>query len=275
MTRVLARALDLRDGDLARTWPLAAYLFLVVACHMLGRIARDALFLDRFAPADLPYADVAVAVLAAVCVALYVKAGRRASLPRLQVASLCAFGAGIVFCWWGIHRSGWAWARVLFYVGEGIAGVLAISQVWTLASFMLTTRQARRLFGIVGTGGILGGISGGFAARAIAKRWGADALLLTMLPLLPICAALVVVAWRRRTGEAQRSASTPSFRVRDSIRLVSKQGHVRSIALLVCLSAIVATFAGWQLKAIAQETVGQKDALAAYRGAVTGYTGLA
>lgn len=275
MTGVRARPLDLRDGDLARTWPLAAYLFLIVACHMIGRIARDALFLDRFPAANLPYADIAVAVLAGVCVFVYVRAGRGASLLRLQVASLSVFGAGILFCWWGVHRSGWAGARVLFYVGEGIGGVLAISQVWTLANFILTTRQARRLFGIVGTGGILGGIAGGLAARIIASRWGADALLLAMVPSLPLCAGLVVYLCRQRRRETLTASSAPLLRMRDNVRLLSRQGHVRSIALLVCLSGVIATIAGWQLKAIAKDTLVQTDALAAYLGAFTEYAGLA
>ena len=43
---------------------------------MSSKAARDALFLDRFAAADLPYVDIAVAALVGVVAGLYLRLGR-------------------------------------------------------------------------------------------------------------------------------------------------------------------------------------------------------
>src|SRR6266436_6469395 len=55
-----------------------------------------------------------------------------------------------------------------------------------------------------------------------------------------------------------------------SFRLVRKSPHLQAIAALICLSSVVTTAAGWQLKAIAKETLVQKDVLAAFFGSFQG-----
>jgi hypothetical protein len=46
-----------------------------------------------------------------------------------------------------------------------------------------------------------------------------------------------------------------------------------SFAALICLSSIITTAAGWQFNAIAKEAIRNKDALTAFLGTFTGYTG--
>ena len=55
--------------------------------------------------------------------------------------------------------------------------VLAPSQVWTLANYVMTTREAKRSFGFIGSGAILGWIVGGFATRAGVSRFGTENML--------------------------------------------------------------------------------------------------
>src|SRR5512134_3134958 len=93
MTRALERLLRLQRGDLLRGLPLFVYLFLVVAAYLVGQVARNALFLDRFAASRLPFVDVSLFVLVAVAVAVYLRAGRRWGLERLTTGSLLLFGS--------------------------------------------------------------------------------------------------------------------------------------------------------------------------------------
>jgi hypothetical protein len=57
--------------------------------------------------------------------------------------------------------------------------VLAPTQVWTLANYVLTTREARRVFGLRAGGAIAGGIFAGFFPKVVAKTFGTESLLLT------------------------------------------------------------------------------------------------
>jgi uncharacterized membrane protein len=80
-------------------WPLFAYLFLVIACYLIGRVVRDSLFLSRFPAAQLPYADIATALTVGVLIAVYIRLGRHSSLHRLLLGSLLLFASNCL-CFW-------------------------------------------------------------------------------------------------------------------------------------------------------------------------------
>ncbi len=56
---------------------------------------------------------------------------------------------------------------VAIYIWVGVLSVLVPTQVWTLANYVMTTREAKRAFGLIGGGAILGWIVGGLATRQI------------------------------------------------------------------------------------------------------------
>src|SRR5262245_8372963 len=168
------RIFNLRPGDFTRGLPLFAYYFLIISSYGMARAARDSLFLDRFKAVQLPYADIAIAALVGFIVAFYIRLGRGASLRNLQVVTLLLIALSYVGFWWGLQSDRWIWLSPTLYVWVGIYGVIAVSQVWTMANFVCTTREAKRLFGMLGSGGIAGGIAGGFLTRWIAPRLGTE-----------------------------------------------------------------------------------------------------
>jgi ATP/ADP translocase/HEAT repeat protein len=275
---LINRLFNLRPGDFARGMPLFAYYFLIVTFYMIARVARDAIFLDHFTKEQLPYADMSVALLSAIVIAPYIRAGYRFTLRNLQIGSLLFFAANLVAFWWGLHFYESAWLAPVLYVWVGVCGILSIAQVWTLANFVCTTREAKRVFALLGSGGIIGGSTGGFLAKWIAERLGTDATLLFMAAFLILCTLLIRVIWNQRPAPAEEeAASETQERPRnliESFRLVMQSPHLLAIAALICLGSVVTTMGGWQLKAFAKDTLGHKDAVAAYLGAVAGYTGL-
>lgn len=178
MTRALERLLRLQRGDLPRGLLLFAYLFLVICAYLIGQVARDSLFLGRFDASLLPFADMSLFLVVALVVAFYVRAGRRLSLDRLIAGSLVAFGfMGLAFAALARLTPPPAWLFPVVYVWVGVLGVLAPAQVWTLANYVLTSREARRMFGFVGAGATLGATVGGFLSSVLARRFGAESLL--------------------------------------------------------------------------------------------------
>src|SRR6266567_6846361 len=227
MNRWLERALNIQSGDLRRGLPLSACLFLTISAYVIGKVARDALFLTQFSAVQLPYADIASGILVGFVVALYLQVGRRTSLTNLLIRSPLFFAATSALFWSLTHYSRPAWLYPLFYVWVGMFGVLAPTQVWTLANYLLTTREAKRIFGMVGGGGISGWIFGGYLARIVAQGFGTESLLLCMSVLMVVCSALLAITCR---GEKLRvdPASDPTSGIsgtsqrnlRDSIRSV-------------------------------------------------------
>lgn len=272
----------MRPGDLARGLPLFGYHFLIITFYMMGRVARDAIFLAHYRAVDLPYADIAAAVLAGAIVAVYIRAARVKSVRALQEISLGCVAVSLPMFWWGVHTEQWGWLAPILYVWVGICGTLTVTQVWTLANFVWHTREAKRLFGMLGSGGIAGGIAGGFLAQWVARRLGTDAMLLVMSATLVPCFFLIPMIWRQRAVAANSSQPAEALAgeretggLLASARLAWNSPHLRAIAVLICLASMTTTVVSWQLKAIAKDTLLTKDAMAAFLGAFTGYTGIA
>jgi len=278
MTHALERLLRLQRGDLPRGMLLFAYLFLVICAYLMGQVARDALFLGRFDASLLPFADMALFALVAVVIALYVRAGRRLSLEQLIVGSLATFAVVCALFAVLAHGSPPDWLFPAVYVWVGVLGVVAPAQVWTLANYVLTPREARRLFGFIGAGATLGATVGGFLSSALALRLGAESLLAVMALLLLAATVLVRRLWARRpsalrSGEAG-AAAPESVGLRASLRLVLGSGHLRAITVIVVLSSFVTAVASWQFKAVAQQTLVSKDAMAAFFGSFNAWVGV-
>lgn len=269
---MIERLLHLRPGDVRRGLPLFSYYFLIILSSQVGQIARDALVLDRFSALELPYLDIAISLLIGFVVAFYIRLGRLTNLRNLLVGSLCFYVLSVVALWLAIHFYQPSWAPRVLYVWIGIVGALSPAQVWTLASFLWTTREAKRLFGMLGSGGILGGIFAGFVSARIAASFGAESLLLFMALALAAAVWIVIVVWKQRvpdvTGHSVVSGGPQGLF--ESLGLIAESPHLRVIATLVFLSSVVATIAAWQTKSVAQATFVSKDALAVFFGQFDG-----
>jgi len=159
--------LKVQRGERKPLLLLFLYLMLALASFTIARAVRDSLFLDQYGAINLPYAYLAIAVVISAVVSLYVRLAARLSQATLITATLLFFILNLILFWWAAPR-GWDALPALFYVWTSIYGIIVTAQVWTVAGMILDTRQARRLFPLLGSGGILGAFLGGvFAAVAV------------------------------------------------------------------------------------------------------------
>ncbi|HEX6217108.1 MAG TPA: Npt1/Npt2 family nucleotide transporter [Vicinamibacterales bacterium] len=277
----MERALGVTGAELRRAFPIFAYLFLTMASSVASKAARDALFLDRYRAIDLPYVDIAIAVLVGIAASTYLRLGHRLNLRNLQVGSLVFFAVNALVFWsWSAfasHESGVLF--VVIYLWVGVFSVLAPSQVWTLANHVMTTREAKRLFGFIGSGAILGWIVGGLVTRAGVSRFGTENMLAFVAVSLLLCAAIVMWIWRERPSYIGNDMPASgherqTFPLWSSFRLVRGSPYLRAIAALVIISAVTTTVAGWQFKAIAKAAVPDTDDLAMFFGTFNMIAGL-
>jgi AAA family ATP:ADP antiporter len=278
---VAERALGLTGKELRRAFPIFTYLFLTMASSVASKAARDALFLDRYRAIDLPYVDIAIAALVGLAASLYIRVGYRTNLRNLQVGSLIFFALNALFFWsWaaiGSYESGTLF--IVIYVWVGVFSVLAPSQVWTLANYVLTTREAKRSFGFIGSGAILGWIVGGFATREAVSEFGTESMLGFVALSLFACAALVVMIWRDRPDYVGNDTpasgnSRDRFPLWASLQLIRESSYLKAIAALILIAAATTTIAGWQFKAIAKAAVPGTDDLAMFFGTFNMIAGL-
>jgi ATP:ADP antiporter, AAA family len=286
MPSLVQRVLGLTPRELGRALPLGAYLFLTMAGSVASKAARDAMFLDRFPATALPYVDIAVAVLVGLIAGVYIRLGTRTNLRNVQITSLLSFAATAALFWWATREppgggpppdSGLVF--VLIYIWVGALSVLVPTQVWTLASFVMTTREAKRAFGLIGAGAILGWILGGLATREMVVRYGTESTLLWVAGTLAASALIVWMVWRHRPAhlvdqDFTRAETTPGG-LWASFSLVRRSPYLTAIASVIWLAAFVTTIAGWQFKAIAKENIPATDDLAMFFGTFNVVAGIA
>lgn len=148
--------------------PLAAALtatyFLIIGAFTLGKIARDSLFLTELPAAYLPYVYVGLAALSAVATVALGRLRGGTAHQRLSLL-LAATGASLLlFAGW--FRVAPGSAAIAFYLWTGVYGVALVAEFWLVANESIDSRQARRLFGPIGAGGVLGGLVAAAAATA-------------------------------------------------------------------------------------------------------------
>lgn len=254
-------------GEVRPTLLLTLYLLLAMASVISVKAASEALYLARFDATTLPYVYVAVAVVVGFVGFYYIKLSMRLPQNLLLIYTQLFFASNLVLFWW-LLRLRLTWMPAIISVWAGAFTVILPTQVWTLANHIFTTRQARRLFSFVGGGGILGAALGGQFNGLLATRIGAEKLLLTYVPFLFGCAAIVGFLWRTTrhlapTGSSKGKQAGPSS-LAESVRLVRGSRYLSLIALLVVLSAVVGLLAKYEFFNITQREIADRDRMAAF-----------
>src|SRR5258708_3598443 len=137
MTRIFSISRDeLLPGAL-----LAAHLFLSVTSIVLGKAARDALFLSRFSVQVMTVVDIATMLAAAAVVAVQLRLNAHSSTRRLLLFSPLCFAVGDVALWLGLSKSTSGALLAVAYLWVGIQASFSAPQASVLAGRILTLTQ--------------------------------------------------------------------------------------------------------------------------------------
>ncbi len=270
---------NIESGEELPAFLLFIYLTLALVSYTIARTVRDSLFLNQYGAIDLPYVYIGVAVIISLVVSLYVKLASRLNQGNLISATLLFFVANIFLIWW-LEQIQWMAISAVFYVWCSIFGVIITAQVWTLAGMILNTRQARRLFALIGSGGILGSFLGGLLAAVIVRFSGTDNLLLILAAFPAACIVIVQILSRRfcRRGFPDK-LQVPGGSIKGErnlaaiVRTIHESRYLRLIVALLALSAVVTLIIDFQFKSVVQESFKSKDQLTAFFGSFYAWLG--
>jgi HEAT repeat protein/MFS family permease len=282
----LRQSLNLDARELAPVAALSAHSVCVVGSFMVGRSARDAIFLERAPSTWLPWMYLASALAVTLVGLAYGRYADRFRRDRIAAASAAGL-AGLVLIAWGLLASGQVglWLVVALYILIEIAGALVVLQLWMLANDAYNPREARRIFPLVVMGGIVANIICGAISTGLAKLWGTNSLLVFCALLLLAAAVLSIVEGRmlflasnvvRSIRPRHETAAEVSSGRRERAALF-RDPHLRSIAQLLTVTFLATTVVDYQFKLSARAAF-SGSSLAAYFGtyyAITGLLGLA
>ena len=153
-------------------------------------------------------------------------------------------------------QAAWAdWVSVGFFVWGNLLGVLVISQFWTLANGIYDPRQAKRLFGFIGGGVMLGGMTGSGLTSFIIETVGANTLLLWSALTLIACMVIVSAILGKEKRPVQ-SLEPPTRRtgvtLKRAVQLLRQSKQVQIIALVIGFGSLGAAIVDQQLNMAAE-----------------------
>ena len=268
---MLRRLLDVRPEERRPTAIAFLVLFGILAAHTILETARDALFLARLPPSQLPWMYLA---MAAIAVGLSQWTARRLSGPR-ALATLLALCAAGTFAFWAIGSPLGPWALRALYVWTGLVSTLAAVQFWLVVSEIYTITQAKRVYAVIGLGSLLGAVAGGGLARIVSSRVDAHHLLLLSAAVLGVTAFGPAILLRS-PGAARADdpgAIEPAFA--ECLRRIPRHPYLARLAGLVLISTLAVTLADYVFKSAVARVVPPEQLASFFASFYTVLNGLA
>jgi AAA family ATP:ADP antiporter len=254
---------DVRPGEWRAVLAMSGASFLVTTAFVIFRPVRNALFLEKLNAAQLPYVFILVAIIAGGIGLLYARYSARASLKRLTITAAIVIVASLALFWW-LFQTHWLNRSMpyVFYIWVSLFGVIVPSQVWLQCNHIFDSRQAKRLFAIVGSGAILGGIAGGyltklyidnFGGRAIDLLWACAAIQLGTLALQNLAGWGEAQIWLRSPfGRGNPASRDDEDRPASVFQLIAQSSYLQLIIGAIALMSLVTTIVDYQFSAIVQ-----------------------
>ena len=279
LNQILHDTFRVRPEELKRTSLSFIYLFMAVGSFIVARITRDVLFLEiPNYKAQLPLTYIGIAMSVSVIMFSYAKVERILRRDRTNLITLTALIAVTLAFRAALEQQSYTiyWA---FYIWVEIFGAFIIVQFWTFTNEIFHARQAKRLFAIIGGGGVLANIAFGLLVKRYVNEIGTENLLFIIAGCLVICLLAVFSLGKNAQAELEaalqkRPGKSKRQRQSSQSNTVFKTKHVRLIAAAIMLTYLVSTLVDYQFKVIIGESISEMNARTQYFGAFFLYTGI-
>lgn len=258
---------DIREGEFKVSLWMLSYIFLTIAVLLIIKPTVNALFLSKLGVEQLPFAFLVVAFTAIVSSFFYSRAVSKYALNKVIETTLISsililIGLGTLLTLNIVN----IFILYFFYTWVAIYAVLSASQFWVLANLVYNVREAKRLFGFIGSGAIMGGIIGGYLTSILAPYIGNENLVFIAAFLLLFCIPLLRKVWAARVknlGDFKEKKRTASNTERP-LRLILKSKHLTYIAFIVAVSVLVAKLVDYLFSDFAAASFEDADELTAF-----------
>lgn len=263
---------DIREGEAHKTWFMALYLFLVLVAYYIIKPVSRAMFLTKFDIDALPYLYILIAGAGGVMAYFYTKVAVHSSLHA--AVTWCTFGmiGCLVLIWWALSFQ-FAWMLYVFNVFVSLFSITLVSQGWLVAANIFNAQQAKRLYGILGVGAVLGAAFGGTLTAQTVHYVGTRNLLLVSAAMVGIAyLAFVAVTHQKDVSirEARGAEHEETFSLSDITDGIRRYTHLQVIIAIIMLTYIVDVTVEFQFNAMAKEAYSDQRSLTAFLGSFYG-----
>lgn len=258
----LLRAVGLRSGLLSFN-----FFLIILALYQLKPASRS-LFIESLGAAQLPFVWIATAVVMGIFIGFYHRWVQRYSRVRVVLAS-CLIIAAILTAFRLFSANPGPVSSTCLFVFTDILGVVLVEQLWSLTNSIYTTPEGRGWYGVVGTGGLVGGMVGGWLAALLLKHTALKTpdLLLTAAGIIVL---IFLLTWyMSRSGmycevdQAPRPSDVPSPH---GWRILGHSRYLLMIAALLLLAQLASPLVEYQFLNTVEAAFAERDARTGFLG---------
>ena len=260
LTRLLRTVVDVRKEESITLLLMFLYSFLAMTSYNIVKPLATARFINDLGADNVPYVMLVAAFVIGWVMQLYTSLIRR--LPSRSIIQITQAGmAAILLTFYVLFQAGQEWASAGLFFYRLILGILLISQFWTLANDIYDPRQAKRLFGFIGGGASLGGLTASVIVQQTVEQVGTNTLVLVSAILLAGCIVLVSTVLRRTRHVGLESIATAGEERgvggQEALRMLRESKHLQLISLVIGFAALAAFVIENQLNLAAEAFAGQ------------------
>ncbi len=245
---------------------LFADFFLIITAYYQLKPASRSLFIEHLGADRLPYVWILTALVLGIAMLFYHRWVARYPRDRVVLTSCLVFVACLLGFRLALLQPGSAVAMA-FYVFVDIIGVVLVEQFWSLTNSLYNTRDGKRWYGIVGTGGLIGGVAGGAIAAALIYYTPLKTpdLLLVAAAIITIIYALTMTM--RRLGlyeESDHAAEIRTAHQAPSWRALASNRYLLLIATLLLLAQLAQPIVEFQFLKTVERVYSEQEARTAF-----------
>ncbi len=266
-----ASALQVRPGEGRLVTLLVLVMFLPSAGGAIGSPGVEALFYARFGVQYLPFMYVALGLVTLATSLLLTALLGRASRRWLYLTLPLVLSAVLILARLlvGLRLN---WFYPVLWLGMYLLWTLQGSLTWGLAGTVCNTRQAKRLFPLIGAGGILGIAVGGLLTRWLVDRLGTENLLLVWAGALLLSYLFVGALLRDLRERRPRRPPRLLEAVARGYQFVRRSPLMRWIALSALLLSLLSFTVAFPFSQAVARQFPNEDALTGFLGVFQGLT---
>ncbi len=280
LSRRLQSIFNIQAGEGARVLVMIVYSAAAIGGVLtVGTTVGDTLFLAGQPASAIPYLLILPALFIIPTLLLYNRIAARFRLERVIIGSNAALlGGTVIFRFLLAAPFGQSFAVLAaLYLFVEVAYTLVILQFWSLAGLIFNPREAKRLFGLIATGGTFANILAGLSLGALVQLIGVENLLWVMA--LAVGACLVCAEALGRYTPARAEQAAPEQRrqnFRQDLNAITQSPLLLAIGGLTLLVSLLINVGGYQFSQSLQiNFAGRAVELATYLGVFHFIGGLA
>lgn len=257
---------DIRNDEAKPVLLLFINLFLITFTYYVCKSIRGALIIQDLGADFLPYVWTISVVALFSFVSVYSKIVDE--FPRTTVTAITSLFFAV--CLLGINSFmdlNSPWVTVAFYVWGDLFSVVMLEQFWSASNEVFSTGQAKRLYGLVGSGAILGAMTGSGVVGWLSPFFGTRNMTYVSVFLLLVIVAISFAIRRRApdngglgTAKPQRNGPPTNLGFWSGFKVVMSNRYLLLVALTLILSQVISSVIDFQFnKAVESYFTGTGD----------------